>query len=361
MILKWCILSILIIICQITNVYSENNEIFFIVNPAAGNHSCGGKFHRAESRYLGETKRSVHYTEENKSAAAVVIELISKSKLKGHQGAEPGQPTLVVAVGGDAIYAQVAKALQGKKGYVIGILPFGTGNDTARGLGIPVNNARRAIEILTQGEKIKIGAYKLVFTEAGGCEEWAFQEVDVGMSEDVGQRRATLSRTGSSSGCFSCQCFRGMTYTRLAVQAKLNWNPELLSIRRGESVLYEAPALFIAMTTAGYSGGGYKMTPQAGADNGQLIFINNVSFWNFIRLMPAVKSGNHIDMQDRVFSTLIRDGEETLTIKKGEGANPRRRMRVQIDGEPTQYTLPVDITWHRDQVPVMAAPKQHAE
>ena len=351
---KWLILTTMILIYQITNVYSENNKIYFIVNPAAGNNSCGEKFNRAESRYLHNVRYSVHPTEENKSATTVVEELLTGRQLKPHCGDFAGAPTLVVAVGGDATYAQVAKALREKQGFVIGILPFGTGNDTARGLGIPVNNTRQAIDILTKGEPVKIGAYKLVFTQASDQEEWAFQEIDVGMSEEVGRRKADIS----GSGCFPCRCFRELTYTRLAIQAKWNWTPEALGVYQDQSVLIDAPALFIALTTTGYFGGGYNITPQAGTDNGQLVFIHAISNWQFLRFMPVVKRGEHIGMQNRCYQAVMSDGDPALTIKRVGGADETRRMRVQIDGEPREYELPVDIAWHRNQVSVMAPKKE---
>ena len=58
-----------------------------------------------------------------------------------------GKPDALVVVGGDGMVSLGVNLLAGTK-IPLGIVPSGTGNDMARGLGIPVGNTEAAIEML---------------------------------------------------------------------------------------------------------------------------------------------------------------------------------------------------------------------
>lgn len=97
----------------------------FIVNPIAGAGRSAKAFARV--RELLENRGAdygVAYTERPGHA----IEL-TKAALAAGEGR-------IVAVGGDGTVNEVASALLGS-GAVMGILPFGTGNDLCRTLGLP--------------------------------------------------------------------------------------------------------------------------------------------------------------------------------------------------------------------------------
>ena len=186
-------------------------------------------------------------------------------------------------------------------------------NDTARGLGIPIDNPSGAVDVLTSGAPLGIGAYKLVFTEeAGNSEVWAFEEVDIGLFEDTGRRKARAS----GSWYWSCFCLsKKWIYTVQAIASKIVWQPVNLAIEQNSSLLYRANALFIVMTTRGYCGGGYKMTPDANEDQGQLVFVDDVSFYRFATLMSTVKRGEHLK-ESECFHHALRDGDSPISIKQ---------------------------------------------
>src|SRR5690554_6772059 len=58
------------------------------------------------------------------------------------------KPDALVVVGGDGMVNLATNALAGTR-VALGIVPSGTGNDMARGLGIPIGNAEAAIRALT--------------------------------------------------------------------------------------------------------------------------------------------------------------------------------------------------------------------
>jgi diacylglycerol kinase (ATP) len=61
----------------------------------------------------------------------------------------------MVAVGGDGTVNEVARAVAGKKGLILGIIPAGSGNGLARHLEIPIQ-IRRAITVINKPRIVKI-------------------------------------------------------------------------------------------------------------------------------------------------------------------------------------------------------------
>src|SRR5688572_22904077 len=70
------------------------------------------------------------------------IELLESAKK-----AVATKPDALVVVGGDGMVNLAAQVLAGTK-VPFGLVPSGTGNDMARGLGIPIGNTEAAVEAL---------------------------------------------------------------------------------------------------------------------------------------------------------------------------------------------------------------------
>jgi diacylglycerol kinase (ATP) len=100
-------------------------------------------FKRIEKRL---NEKNVHYcvrfTQKSKHAALLVQELISKENV-----------TVIVAVGGDGTIHEVINGLVNTN-IPLGIIPAGSGNDFARGLGIPLKHDKALERILNGNPKI---------------------------------------------------------------------------------------------------------------------------------------------------------------------------------------------------------------
>jgi diacylglycerol kinase (ATP) len=110
----------------------------FIVNPAAG----GGRAARAipdlqRTIEKHQLEATVHVT--NKAGEATIL-------AQSLPSLEP-----IIVVGGDGTLHEVIRGLldgHTRAERPIGLIPLGTGDDFARGVGIPLNNLEAALEII---------------------------------------------------------------------------------------------------------------------------------------------------------------------------------------------------------------------
>lgn len=124
-------------------------RILFIINPIAGGGRDLARFEQIIDRVLKKYDQEIEHEVQVTTARGDAVE---KAK-----NALNRQYNLVVAVGGDGTVNEVACALVGSEA-ALGIIPIGSGDGIARGLGIPLT-LRRAIRTLCQGriKKIDVG------------------------------------------------------------------------------------------------------------------------------------------------------------------------------------------------------------
>lgn len=122
------------------------DRLYFIVNPVSGS----GEGMRRFSLVRGILeKRGVEYG-------------FCFSEYPGHavklaKAAIDAGETRLVAVGGDGTLNEVASVVKDYTGIKLGVLPFGTGNDFARGIGLPEDD-EGLVNVLTGGKSRLIDA-----------------------------------------------------------------------------------------------------------------------------------------------------------------------------------------------------------
>lgn len=197
------------------------------------------------------------------------------------------RPDALVVVGGDGMANLGANLLAGTR-VPLGIVPSGTGNDLARGLGIPHDDTEAAIRLL--GEALHrpprpIDTVRLRWTDTDGIpgERRFVGALSAGFDAIVNERANLMRRP------------RGASRYIVALLAELmrlkprNYRLEL----DGETL--EHRALLVSVGNNVSLGGGMKITPDALIDDGVLdvMIVTPLSRLAFLRIFPRVFSGDH--------------------------------------------------------------------
>jgi YegS/Rv2252/BmrU family lipid kinase len=210
-----------------------------IVNPASAGGRLGREWPRLQARLqgLGIDCPAV-FTE----APWHAVELAEQAVCSG---SEP-----LVAVGGDGTACETAMGLHRAGGGTMALLPLGTGNDTARTLGVPLG-FDDAARVLRDGEPraidlIRVGDYLVP------------NAIGIGLTADISARAARI------------KWIRGIVvYLVTAVASMFRFPSPTIRLRTPDRS-YEGGMTMLAVHNGPTSGGGFKLTPRAIPDDGLL-------------------------------------------------------------------------------------------
>ncbi len=210
---------------------------------------------------------------------------------------------LVVAFGGDGTINEVANGLMGGD-TPLGVIPFGTGNDFARGAGIPLG-LKPALELVCRGTPLP--------TDVGIVNGRYFVNA-VGIGFD-GRTNYEASKIKGLKGplVILVAIFRTMRFWQ-AVPMTLTVDGESLS----------GPSYLVGIGNGPSIGGGLKLTPQARLDDGQLSVCRaaDIPPWKILLNFPRLKSGTMHKLKE---VTMLSGSKITV-----ESEQP---LPVHVDGE----------------------------
>lgn len=200
----------------------------------------------------------------------------------GRLGVERDLIDVLVVVGGDGMVSLGANLLAGTS-VPLGIIPTGTGNDMARGLGIPLGETTAAIEhlrasLLGEPRRIDLG---LIRHKAG--QTYFAGVLSAGFDALVNERANRMRWP------------RGASRYILAMLA------ELLMLRPREydievdGIPVRLRATLLAAANNIALGGGMLITPDARLDDGELdlFVLAPIGRLRFLKLFPSVFKGAH--------------------------------------------------------------------
>lgn len=207
--------------------------------------------------------------------------------LESAHGAVRSRPDALVVVGGDGMVNLGANLVAGTR-VPLGIIPSGTGNDMARGLGIPHDNTEAAIAAfeaaLAAGPR-EIDAARVRWTEDGDPQErWFACALSAGFDAIVNERANGMRHPKGASRYI---------VALLAELARLRPLDYRL-VLDGREVRTRANLVAVANNVS--FGGGMRITPDALVDDGFLdvFIVEPLSRLAFLRLFPSVFSGTHV-------------------------------------------------------------------
>ncbi|MBC7595257.1 MAG: YegS/Rv2252/BmrU family lipid kinase [Kineosporiaceae bacterium] len=182
----------------------------------------------------------------------------------------------VVVVGGDGALHAVLDRIADSD-LTFGLIPAGTGNDTARTLGIPRKDAKAAVDIL-----LKAKTRTIDLALAG--EAFVATVVASGFDSKVNERANAMTWP------------RGNMRYNIAILAELKvFEPLHFSIDLdGERI--ERDAMLVAVGNGPSFGGGLRMCEGAVLDDGYLdvVIINPLSKIELLKVFPKLSKGTHV-------------------------------------------------------------------
>lgn len=228
----------------------------------------------------------------------------------------------IVLAGGDGTLSTTV-AMLWRRGDLadlqLGLVAMGTGNDLARGLGLPLEPAEAAQVILDSRPR----AMDLLVDDLGGV---VVNAVHAG----VGAVAAETSHPYKDA-------LGPVAYPLGAVLAGLSYDPRAIVVTVDDRVVHDGAALLVAVGNGSTVGGGAPLLPGARPDDEQLdvIVVGDAPAGARVALAAALRQGRHAEREE---------------------VASHRGSRVRIRGEAIPYDADGELLAPRDDVTYEVAP-----
>jgi diacylglycerol kinase (ATP) len=274
------------------------SDLFVIVNPAAGG-GLAVREQAAVASYLRARGRIVEFYETRDS-----LDLREQAALAAAEGY-----SCILAMGGDGTFHYLVEALAGTNA-VVGFLPAGNGNDTARALGIP-RNAVQAADTFLRSEPRSIDLIRVRL--ADGRITHCVCSAGVGLDAEA----AHLANTHFRRWPGVARYLAGSVWTYVK-GAAFELSAEV------DGAPWLGPALLAVVANAPEYGAGIRIAPSAKLDDGRfdLVLVRPVSWLRFVEAIAILLTSG-----DLRFSEVERFRCRRVRVETN------RPMKVHGDGE----------------------------
>jgi diacylglycerol kinase (ATP) len=188
---------------------------------------------------------------------------------------------LLAVVGGDGM-VHLGVNLCADTKTPLAIIAAGTGNDVARGLGLPVHDPIAAVDVVSTGIPRQIDAVRHV-TERGDV-RWYAGVLGAGFDSLVNERANTWHLP------------RGRLRYNLAIARELPLFRAIPFAVTVDGVRRETSAMLVTVGNGPSYGGGMRVCPDASMDDGLLdvMILHELSTREFVQVFPKVFTGAHV-------------------------------------------------------------------
>jgi diacylglycerol kinase (ATP) len=220
---------------------------------------------------------------------------------------------LVVAAGGDGTVNEVVNGLfegADECGRMprLGIVPLGTANDLANGLGIPTDDPEAALAAAVAGvawcvDVPQVNGRRFLNVSTGGFGAEATDETSDELKKVMGP----------------------LAYLVTGVRKFVRLEPRRARFACGGEVLHDGEFLIFAVGNAHRTGGGMHITVEAEMDDRLLdvCIVEAMGHVEFARLAPRLRAGSHVDHPGVTYRKV-----RLLTVEADD------ELSVNADGEP---------------------------
>ncbi|WP_432488963.1 diacylglycerol/lipid kinase family protein [Kineococcus sp. SYSU DK018] len=299
---------------------SAPGPVGLLVNPTAGRGSgfAAGARVRAELRRLGHEVTDLSGPD------------LDAARRAARRAAR--QEQALVVVGGDGLVHAAVQEVAGT-GTALGIVPAGTGNDIARGLGLPLGDPAVSVAALSaalrEGRHRDVDAIHLRTAEG---ERWCASIVASGVDALVNER-ANAWRWPPGPARYTLAALRELALVR-GVGLRIELDGRELRRR----------VLLAAVANTSCYGGGLRMAPDADPADGLLdvVVVDELPPLAALRLFTRLRAGEHLRSPAVQVHRARRVRLEPLDEEPGTRrvARAQRLPHPHADGEPVG-TLPL--------------------
>ncbi|GAA1956351.1 diacylglycerol kinase [Catenulispora subtropica] len=225
-----------------------------------------------------------------RGAGIEVTDIVGRDAADGEEQAREAllkhPDAALVVVGGDGMVSAGLRLLTGDPDRALGVIPAGTGNDTARSLGIPLKDPEAAAAVIAAGEAGRIDLGEAT-TGAGTGREVVRRFTTVmacGLDSRVNDRANRMSWP------------RGKRRYDLSMLLELpRFKAPRFRIRLDDREL-DTECMLVAIGNGPSYGGGMLICPEAALDDGrfQATVVDRVGKPTLLTIFPKVFSGRHV-------------------------------------------------------------------
>lgn len=207
---------------------------------------------------------------------------MAEALANGRAALADGSVTGIVVVGGDGM-AHLGVNLCAETTIPLGIVGVGTGNDSARSLGLPVGDAAAATEQIVR----RIGAAKpidAIRLNSSTGQHWVLGTASAGFDALVNQRANRMSWP------------KGQRRYELAMLLELVKFRPLQYALEVDGKARKIEAMLCAAANGPAFGGGMLIAPEANMEDGllDLFIVHKISRLELIKIFPKVYTGGHV-------------------------------------------------------------------
>lgn len=190
----------------------------------------------------------------------------------------------LVVVGGDGMVS-LGVNIVAETGVPLGIVGAGTGNDLARGLGLPFDDPAAATDALVAAIHRSPRRIDAGLIHHGELRTWFASVVSTGFDAVVNERANRMSRPRGPS-----------RYTLALMRELATFRPRMYTITL-DGVSRRQRAMLVSVANNAFIGGGMRIVPHADLADGMLdvFIVHPLSRAGLLGVFPKVYAGEHTD------------------------------------------------------------------
>lgn len=273
-----------------------------------------------------ELQKAVNVLE--RAGTVTVTQVDSAKALRRATQDLPDDTTFVIA-GGDGSLHHSVNGLR-EMGRPFGLIPGGTGNDFARGSGVP-EDMERAAQLLVANAP---GPYDVVTISGESSSIDAVNAAHLGIGVQAAQAAADWK-----------EGLGKLAYPAGALSAARTFDPEVVTMNLdGKTILDEEAVALVAVCNGRFVGGGTELCPAADPCDGQfdVVVMRADTRTKLAVISAALLNGTHLDRDDvwhgsgTDLEVIVHDTDTVTWNIDGELTDLSATVRATIDADAWQ-------------------------